>query len=396
MTKEKIPKQVYVLGFVSLFNDIASEMLYPVLPIFLTQVLGAPVFVIGIMEGIAEGTSSILKTFFGYLSDKLNRRKPFVFGGYGLSAISKIMIAVSNSWGLVFAGRVTDRLGKGVRTASRDAMLLGYSNKKNRGLVFGVHRSMDSAGAFIGPLIGLLLLSVFNTPLRTILLAAAIPSVLGLFLFLFVKEVKAPVTTVRKLTIWASIKGFSKDFKLFLIGLALFSLGNSSDTFLILKSKQIGLSITIIILAYVLYNACYSLFSTPAGIIADKIGAMKVFMIGLLLYALVYCGFALNTSEIGVFALFAVYGFYIAMTDGVAKSLVGSFVTQEQSGTAYGLVQTVMGLSTLAASIVGGFIWSLISPSATFYFGALCAALSFVFFIICFGKKTAKQVQVKL
>jgi MFS family permease len=246
---------------------------------------------------------------------------------------------------------------------------------------------MDSAGAVIGPLIGLLLLGVFNTPLRTILVAAAIPGFLGLFLFLLVKEVKAEKTTVRKLTIWASIKGFSKEFKLFLLGLAIFSLGNSSDTFLILKSKQIGLSVTVVILAYVLYNAFYTLFSTPAGIIADKIGAMKVFLIGLVLYAFVYCGFALNTSEIGVFVLFAVYGFYIAMTDGIAKALVGSFVTQEQAGTAYGLIQTVMGLFTLLASVIGGFIWSLISPSATFYFGALCAALAFVFFFICFRKK---------
>ncbi len=394
MNNTKIPKQVYILGFVSLFNDIASEMLYPVLPIFLTQVLGAPVFVIGIMEGIAEGSASVLKTFFGYLSDKLNKRKPFVFNGYALSSLSKLIIAIASTWWLVFIGRVMDKLGKGVRTAARDSMLLGYSNEANRGLVFGLHRGMDSAGAVLGPLIGLLLLSVFQTPLRTILVAAAIPGLLGLFLFFLVKEVKAPNATIHKLTIWASVKGFPRNFKLFLLGLAIFSLGNSSDTFLILKSKQIGLSITVVILAYVLYNAFYSLFSTPAGIIADKIGAMKVFLIGLVLYALVYWGFAINTSEIGVFLLFGIYGFYIAMTDGIAKALVGSFVTQEQSGTAYGLIQTVMGLFTLLASLIGGFLWSLVSPSSTFYFGALCAILAFVFFLISFRAKTTGQERV--
>lgn len=382
MNKTKIPRQVYVLGLVSLFNDVASEMLYPVLPIFLTTVLGAPVYIIGIMEGIAEGTSSFLKTFFGYLSDKLNKRKPFVFIGYGLSAISKIIIAAANHWGLVFTGRVADRLGKGVRTAARDSMLLSYSNEQNRGKVFGLHRAMDSAGAVLGPLIGLLLLSVFQTPLRTILVAAAVPGLLGLLLFFFVKESKVEQRAVRELNFWSSLKGFSRNFKVFLVGLGLFSLGNSSDTFLILKSKQIGLSLTVVILAYVLYNAFYSLFSEPAGVIADKIGALKVFLIGLLIYALVYFGFALNTSELGVFVLFGIYGFYIAMTDGVAKALVGSFVTQEQSGTAYGLIQTVMGIFTLLASLIGGFIWSLISPAATFYFGSLCAGLAFVFLLV--------------
>ena len=387
--KKKTPRQVYILGLVSLFNDISSEMLYPILPVFLTQVIGAPVYVLGIIEGFAEGSASFLKTYFGFLSDKLNKRKGFVFAGYFLSACSKLIIALSNLWGVVFAGRLTDKLGKGLRTGARDAMLLGYSDESNRGYIFGLHRSFDSAGAVVGPLIALLLLGIWNDSLRTIIFIAVIPGFIGLILFSFVKEVTFE-KSAKPIKFFASIKTFPKNFKVLLTGLAIFSLGNSSDTFLILKSKDIGLSITMVIMAYIIYNAVYSGFSVMAGKLADRVGKTKIFFWGLLIYAVVYIGFALNTSFAGVFILFFIYGFYIAMTDGIAKAIAGSLVQKEESGTAFGLMQTVIGLSTLLASIIGGFLWSLVSPESTFYFGAVCAAAAFVYLAVNFRPSPGK------
>lgn len=379
--KPPIPFPVYLLGLVSLFNDIASEMLYPILPIFLTQVLHAPVFIVGIIDGVAEGTSSIFKTVFGYFSDKLQKRKVFVVAGYGASAVSKIIIALSSTWPLVFLGRFIDRLGKGVRTSSRDALLLENTSEKNKGLIFGVHRSFDSAGAFFGPIISLLLLQLFNNDLRKILYIAAIPSFIGLLFFFLIKDTKkrSQISKI-KLSQLLSFKNLSPQFKIFLITLAIFSLGNSSDSFLILRSKQIGLSLSLVILAYIVYNLVYTLLSTPAGILADKLGAKKIFALGLLIYIGVYLGFALNTHPYFVWVLFAVYGAYIALTDGVSKALIGSYITTETAGTYYGISQTVMSISTLLASVIGGFLWTLVSPTATFMFAAGCATLALVIF----------------
>ena len=379
--QKKIPTSVYILGLISFFNDIASEMLYPVMPIFLTQVLNAPVFVVGIIDGVAEGISALFKTYFGFLSDKLQKRKPFVIAGYGTSAISKIIFALSSTWPLVFGGRVLDRLGKGVRTGARDALLLDVADEHNRGLIFGVHRSMDSAGAVVGPLIALGLLQVFDNNVRPVLYAAAIPGFIGLLFFVFVKEAKK-VTQTTKIPLRLTLKNLSPQFRLFLLTFSLFSLGNSSDSFLILQSKQLGLSITSVVLAYVVYNVVYTALSTPAGIVADKLGAKTVFLVGLLIYGAVYVGFAFNGSQELVWVLFAVYGAYIALTDGVSKSLVGSYIPKEEGGTAYGTLQAVSSIFTLLSSVIAGFLWSAIAPSATFIFGAVCAFGAFGLFVL--------------
>lgn len=360
------------MGIISFFNDIASEMLYPVMPIFLTQILGAPVYVVGIIEGVAEGSASLFKTIFGYWSDKLGRRKIFVVAGYASSALAKVIIAFAASWPAVFIGRFTDRFGKGVRTGARDALLLSAADKNNRGLIFGFHRSMDSAGAVIGPLIALFLLWVFNENIRIVLYIAAIPSIFALLFLIFIKDPRQKLTQA-KLKFSLSLKNLPGQFKFFLLIMAIFSLGNSSDTFLILRAKGLGLTLGLTILAYVVYNLIYTLASTPAGRIADKIGAQKVFLAGVLIYAVVYLGFALAQNEMAIWPLFAIYGLYIAFTDGVAKALVGSFIKEDIAGTAYGVLQTTISIFTLLASVIGGFLWSAISPSATFLFGALCA-----------------------
>lgn len=380
---EKVPARVYLLGLVSLFNDIASEMLYPIIPIFLTQVLGTPVFVVGIIDGVAEGASSLFKTIFGYLSDRLQKRKRFVVLGYAASAISKVIIAFSKTWPSVFLGRFIDRLGKGVRTGARDAMLLEVSGPRNKGLIFGVHRTFDSIGAVIGPLIALFLLQFFNNNLRSILYIAAIPSFIGLLFFFFIKETRKKIDIGKtRPSFLFSLKNISPSFRYFLIVIALFSLGNSTDSFLILKSRQIDLSISVIILVYVLYNLVYTLLSTPAGIISDKLGAKKVFLLGLLIYIAVYIGFAFNKNPSIVWLLFGTYGAYIALTDGISKALVGSFISKEEGGMAFGVLQTVTSVFTLLASVIGGFLWSFFSPSVTFLFGASCASLAFLLFFM--------------
>lgn len=372
-----LPRNVVLLGFISGFNDISSEMIYPILPIFLTQVLGASVLIVGIMEGVAEATASIFKVLFGYWSDTLQKRKPFIIAGYGGSAIGKIVIALAQSWPIIYIGKIFDRTGKGARTGARDALLLEAAEKNNKGLIFGFHRSMDSLGAVIGPVIVLVLLSTFHNNLRLILYIATIPTIIALFFFFFVKESKKKIT-VSKVKFSFNIKQVSPTFRIFLIGFAIFSLGNSSDTFLLLKAKSLGLNIFSVTAAYVVYNLVYTLVSTPAGAIADKIGTKKVYLIGMFIYISVYLGFAFNTNRSLVWVLFGVYGFYIALTDGVSKALGGALIPQEQAGTAYGVMYTVSSVFGLFASILGGLLWSVINPSATFIFAAVCATISFL------------------
>ncbi len=375
----KIPANVWYLGLVSLLNDTASEMLYPVMPIFITQVLGAPVFVIGLIEGVAEGSSSLFKTLFGYWSDRVGRRKPFVIGGYLSSAIAKVIIAASYVWPLVFLGRFVDRFGKGLRTAARDALLLEATTESDKGFIFGFHRSMDSLGAVLGPSIALLLLWAFHNNIRLILLLAIAPAFLSLLFFFKVRDAKARIETT-KIKLSLSIGKLSPNLKLFFLGLAVFSLGNSTDSFLILRAKNMGLSLGLVISAYILYNIVYAVASAPAGEISDKIGKKKVFIIGIIIFAFAYLGFAFNTNPIFVWVLFAVYGFYIALTDGVSKALVGSMIKKEEAGTAYGVMTTTMSICALFASIIGGILWSAISPEATFIFAAFCAVISLFIF----------------
>ncbi|NMB84116.1 MFS transporter [Candidatus Roizmanbacteria bacterium] len=385
-----VPVVVYLLSAVSFFNDIASEMLYPVMPIFITQILGAPVFVVGIIDGIAEGASAFFKSVFGRLSDRLQRRKIFVVSGYSASAFSKIIIAVSSTWPMVFLGRFTDRLGKGIRTGARDAMLLETTDRSNKGLIFGIHRSIDSAGAVVGPLITLILLKSFSENIRTILMIAAIPSFIGLLFFFFIKEAKKNVKTAKK-SFSFDFSSIPNNFKVFLVVTALFSLGNSSDSFLILQSKSLGLSVSSVVLVYIVYNLVYTLLSTPAGILADRLGAKNVFPAGLFIYGIVYLGFAFNRNVQYIWILFAAYGAYIAFTDGVSKALIGNIIKKEEAGTAYGLSQTVTSVGTLFASVIAGFIWSALGAKTTFIFASACTFLSLIVYIFFLKKDVFHQ-----
>lgn len=392
---QKIPRNVFVLGLVSLFNDMASEMIYPIVPIFLTSVLGAPVSIVGLIEGIAEGLASFLKFVFGYWSDRIGKRMVFVINGYSFGAVSKLLIGLATSWPLVLFARIIDRLGKGLRTSPRDSLLLQNATENNRGFIFGFHRAMDSMGAVLGPLIALLLLDVFKEDIRTIFFIAFIPGLIGVILLVLLVREKSRVSSPSPQPYPLQGEGFPASFKsinqsliLFFIISVIFSLGNSSDAFLILQAKNLGLTTTLTVLAYVLYNISQTIFATPAGHLADKIGARRVYAAGLIVFALVYLAFGLSKNPSVLWILFPIYGVYIAFTDGVSKAYISEFITEKISGTYFGLYQTGISIAAFFASFIGGLLWSTFSPSVTFYYGATMAALAFAVLLV--GKLARK------
>jgi len=371
----KLSRQVIFLGFVSLFTDMASEMLYPVTPLFLSTVLGASMAVIGLIEGFAEITAGLLKGYFGFLSDKLRKRSIFVMLGYGVSALAKPLPGLIANTGTVLFSRVFDRVGKGIRTAPRDALLASYSNG-NTGAVFGFHRAMDTIGAVIGPLLALLLLNIFNNNYRLIFLIAFVPSLAAVAIALLVKDSPANNKDVRKKFSYSLFwKTAPKKYKSLLFLVVIFSLVNSSDVFLILKSKDIAQSNTIAILGYVFYNFVYALSSYPAGIIADKLGKKNVFVIGLTIFSLVYFGFAIFNSFLLVWFLFAFYGIYAASTEGILKAWVSDIVPDESRGSAIGLLTMMMSIAVMAGSFLAGVLWDSFGSSVPFYTSAIVSLI---------------------
>ena len=376
-----ISKNVFALGLVSFFNDIASEMIYPIVPIFLTSVLGAPVAVVGLIEGIAESTASILKVVSGWLSDKFQKRKPFLVAGYSFSAISKTILSLAFSWPFVLMARFIDRFGKGIRTSARDALIAESSENSARGRAFGFHRALDTLGAVIGPMIALVAIHFLDNNFRLIFFLAFIPAFMGILLLLFlVKEKKKEVNSSSAFRFnWHNL---DPSFKIFLLISFIFTLGNSSDTFLILRAQDLGLSLSLVVLAYILFNFTYALFSIPAGIISDKIGPKKVLLTGFLLFSAVYLFFALIHSSFFLWLLFPVYGVYMALTEGVGKAYISNLVPQEKSGTAFGVYHTIIGLTTFFASLIAGLLWTYIGVSAPFIFGSIMALISALLFIV--------------
>jgi len=383
--KSGISKNVFVLGLVSFFNDMASEMIYPIVPIFLTSVLGAPVAIVGLIEGIAESTASVLKVISGWLSDKWQKRKPFVVAGYLFSAISKILLSLAYSWPFVLFARFVDRFGKGTRTSSRDALITESSENKVRGKAFGFHRTLDTLGAVVGPLIALLAIHFLDNNFRLIFFLAFIPACIGILLLLFfVKEKKKEANSLN--TFHFNWRELNPSFKIFLLISLIFALGNSSDAFLILRAQNLGLSVSLVVLAYVLFNFTYAIFSMPAGIISDKIGPKKVLLAGFLLFSAVYLFFGLAHSSLLLWLLFPIYGIYMALTEGVGKAYISNLVPQEKAGTAFGVYQTTIGLCTFFASLIAGLLWTYIDVSTPFIFGSIMALISAFLFIVL-GKK---------
>ena len=378
-----VPRPVFLFGIVSLFTDISSEMIYPLTPLFLTAVVGAPVAAVGVIEGVAESTASLSKTVSGWLSDRWLVRKPLVVVGYSLSAIGKPLLAASTVWPMALGARFVDRLGKGVRTPARDALIGDVTEAKTRGRAFGFHRAMDSVGAVIGPAVGLGLFELLHHHYRPVFAIAFVPAVIGVLALMLVKERK-PRRRPRSGRPSAALKELGSRFYVFLGISLLFALGNSSDAFLLLRSNNIGLTEAETVSAYVLYNAVYASASYPAGIVSDQIGRRDVLVPGFAIFGCVYLGFALATSDWLVWPLFAVYGLYIALTDAVGKAFVVDYAPEDARGTALGLYTGATGAMILLSSIIAGEMWDRISPSAPFVFGATTgfAAAGLVFALL--------------
>jgi MFS family permease len=386
MKLKNIPRQVILLGFISLFTDMASEMLYPVTPIFLSGILGASMAIIGLIEGLAELTAGLMKGYFGFLSDKLGKRAIFVILGYSISALSKPLPGLIPQTAIVFLSRIADRTGKGIRTAPRDALLAGYSDKNNKGAIFGFHRGMDTLGAVIGPLIGLLLLSIYSFNYRIVFLYALIPSLAAIAVTLFIKDKKREIVQIIKPVEdsqkkWR-IPGFSfwkespKDYKMLTLVFTIFSFVNSSDVFLILRSKDISHSTTTAILLYVFYNLIYAIVSYPAGIFSDRFGKRNALIIGLVIFSGVYFGFGLSSGTEIIWILFLFYGIYAAFSEGVVKAWVSDLVTDKKRGSAIGLLTMLSGFAIMLGSLVTGILWDAFGASVPFIISGIISLIS--------------------
>lgn len=366
------------LGAVSFFADVASEMLYPITPIFLAKVLGASMTSIGLIEGCAEAAASLMKTYSGSLSDKISKRKPFVVIGYLLGAISKPLIGISTSWIHVLFARGIDRTGKGLRSAPRDALIADSVSSKNRGAAFGWHRSMDTLGAAVGPLLTVALISTETTNLRNLYFWALIPGFFSVLIAMTIKEKTHHVEAkAMEQKAW-SLAEFSGSFKKYLTAWALFSLTNSSDVFLLMKAKSSGFSTTNIVLLYCAYNLTYAFSSPYLGKLSDHIPRKNLMVFGLVIFALVYVGFGISCESWHFWALFLLYGIYMGATDGVGKALAVDYSPKHLKATALGLLGTITGTATIMASTMAGLIWDYFGSSYTFFFGASGAALAII------------------
>ena len=372
-----LPENVRALGWISFANDLASELVYPVVPLFLTVTLGAPVAVVGLIEGTAEGVAVGLRGVAGRLSDRRGSgRKPWIVAGYGATAISRPLLAVSWAWGAVLAARLVDRTGKAARTAPRDALIRDSTPPGLLGSSFGYHRAMDTAGAVLGPLAAVGFLAA-GASLRTILLVAIVP---GLATLLFLPRIHEATRATASPAVDATgtAERLPRSFWLALTVWVVFSLGNSSDVFLLLRAHDLGLGATLAVLAYALYNLVYSGLAWPLGALSDRVPRPAVLAAGLLVFAMVYVGFALAGTGALVWPLFAVYGAYIAATEGVAKAWVGDRAPAGLGGTAYGIFAAASGAALLAASLAAGLLWSHVSPRAPFFLGAGSAIAALV------------------
>lgn len=396
-----INRTVLILSLVSLFADVASEMLYPVIPVYLKEI-GFSILLIGILEGVVNFTAGISKGYFGKLSDEKGLRLPFVKLGYLFSAVSKPLMAVFVYPAWIFFVRSIDRLGKGIRTASRDALLSQQATKETKARVFGFHRSMDTVGASIGPVIALLFLYFSPGSYTTLFYIAFIPGIISVLLIFLLKEKKQPVSTLGKgnfFSYFSYWKIASPEFKKIVPVLLLFALFNSSDVFLLLITKEsIGSSNvtimgatfnadTITIAAYIFYNLIYALSSYPIGVMADRTGFRKMIASGLILFALVYTGFAFNPSVSVIFLLFAVYGVYAAATEGVVKAWITNLSHEQNTATAIGFYTSAESVCSLFASIIAGAIWTGIGSTYTFLISGLVAFVVAIYFTLIFRNK---------
>jgi MFS family permease len=390
---QRLPRNIWVVTATSFLTDISSEMVFNLIPLFLANVLGVGTAIIGLIDGIAETTASLTKVYTGALSDQLGQRKWLAVAGYALSALSKPFLYLADAWGWVLGVRFADRMGKGIRTAPRDALVADSITEKQRGLAFGIHRAGDTAGAFVG--LGLAALIVWLTQsgaadltrrtFQVVVLVSILPAVLAV-LVLALAATEVPGTKKAPGGFQLTLEGVDSRFKLFLFVLVLFTLGNSSDSFVVLLGQNRGLDVLQIMLMVMTFNLVYAVLAGPLGALSDKLGRRRLIIGGWIAYGLVYLGLALSHTGWQVWVLYGLYGIYYGATDGVARALVADIVPETRRGAAYGLYNAAIGITALPASVIAGLLWQGagawhgFGPSAPFYFGAALALLAGILF----------------
>ena len=402
MKQKILTKTILLVSFVSLFTDIASEMLYPIMPVYLRSI-GFSVLLIGILEGIAEATAGLTKGYFGNLSDIRQKRVPFIRWGYTLSAISKPMLALFTFPVWIFFARTLDRFGKGIRTSARDALLSDETTKEHKGKVFGFHRSMDTVGAAIGPAFALIYLYFFPGQYKWMFLIAFFPGIVAVLLTLFLRDKSSAKEQVhnsenssaqhltnsstKKIGFFSYFKYWNRSssgYKFLIAGLLVFTLFNSSDAFLLLALKNQGMSDTYMIGFYMFYNLVFAAFSYPVGVIADKLGLKTMLITGLFIFSGVYFFFGFAFSLVAFGALFLFYGIYSAATDGISKALISNMAAKQDTATAIGFFNSMTSICTLLASSLAGFLWFSIGPKAMFMISGTGVFLVFVYLLMVF------------
>lgn len=385
----RLHPNIWYLTIGSFLTDVSSEMLTNLIPLFLYNVLGVQTTIIGLIDGIAETTASLVKIFSGALSDRIGKRKSLTVLGYALSTISKPFLYFAVTWEWVLGIRFSDRVGKGIRTAPRDALLADSTRPDQRGMAFGVHRAGDTAGAFVGLGIAALIIWMAQSgaaelerhTFQVVVLASIIPALIAvLVLALGVKEVQAARQTSQPLPS-LSWKALDKRFQAFLVVMIIFTLGNSSDSFIVLRAQDRGLSVLQIMGMLMTFNAIYAALAGPLGSLSDRVGRRRLMLAGWIIYGLVYLGLALSHTGGQIWILFSIYGVYYALTEGIAKAFVADIVPTEQRGTAYGLFNAAIGLTAFPASLIAGILWQTINPAAPFLFGAVLSILAGVLLI---------------
>jgi len=392
--RPKVPRNVWALSATSFFMDVSSEMILNVLPLFLANVLGVGTAVIGLIEGVAESTASLLKVFAGNLSDRLGARKPLAAGGYALSALAKPLFLLAGSWGVVAGARWADRVGKGVRTAPRDALIADSIDASGRGLAFGLHRAADTGGAVLGLLIAIAVVAhmqgnsaqLGEGTFRMLVWVSLVPALLAVMTIVFgVTEARKKVASDGPRI---GFRGLGRRFAIFLGIVALFDLGNFSDAFLVLRAQERGLDVADVLWTLLGFNLVYALISTPAGALSDRIGRRRLIIAGWIAYAGIYLGFALAGSSTQIVALYLFYGAYYGLSTGTAKAMVADLVPVELRGTAYGSYHALLGIIDLPASLIAGLLWQGMGswkgfgPAAPFYFGAATALAAALLFMV--------------
>ena len=398
-----LPRNVWAVSVTSFFMDVSSEMVINILPLFLANVLGVRTSVIGVIEGVAEATSSLLKLFSGWLSDRMRARKWLAVAGYSISALAKPFFYFANSWGLIAGVRWADRVGKGIRTAPRDALVADSVSERQRGAAFGFQRAADTAGAMLGLVIalGVVWLAQQNaekltrSTFQTVVLLSLLPAVLAV-VSLAVGAKEVAVTSARPAPKFA-LRSLGKPFCLFLLVVGVFDLGNSSDAFLVLRAQERGLSVVGVLGMLVTFNLVYTLVSTPAGSLSDRVGRRRLIVGGWLVYGIIYLGFGLAQTAWQVWVLYTIYGFYYGLTYGTAKAMVADIVPVELRGTAYGTYNAVLGILDFPASVIAGLLWQGVGgwagfgPSAPFLFGGALAIVAAILMVLLVPGTTQTQ-----